>query len=232
MFAAVELVIEVDRPDLVLPGKLREHRGDEVLDVALLMTEVVVQRLERRMDDLELSRCELESVSDLVRLDQVVGHGAPSVSASARFGNSLSPLAAHVCVLSWQRVPPLGVDRTGGGSTPEDLALYGAKADLLALGDFVVAEPERLKGEEPTLARGELRKLFAPLAVALSLDCAISWVGGVAGRLWELDRMITIIRMPGATSRRATWPVPQRSPASDGLASARSTSSGLYSPVS
>ena len=73
------------------------------------------------------------------------------------------------------------------------MALYGAKPDLLPLGDFVVAEPDRLQSEEPALARGELRKLFAPLAVAFSLEYALSWVGGVAGWLWELDGLVVII---------------------------------------
>jgi hypothetical protein len=78
-------------------------------------------------------------------------------------------------------------------SAAEGLALYGAKADLLALGDFVVAEPDRLQNEEPALARGELRKLFAPSAVAFSLGSALGWVGGVAERLWELDGLVAII---------------------------------------
>ena len=80
-------------------------------------------------------------------------------------------------------------------SATEGLALYGAKSDLLALGDFVVAEPDRLQSEEPALARGELRKLFAPSAGAFSLGYALSWARGVAERLWELDGLVAIIAL-------------------------------------
>jgi hypothetical protein len=52
----VELAVQVDGADFVLARKLREHRFNDLLDVALLMTEVVVERLQRRVDDLQLSR--------------------------------------------------------------------------------------------------------------------------------------------------------------------------------
>jgi hypothetical protein len=40
---AAELATQIDRADLVLAGKLREHRCDDILDVAFVVTEVVEQ---------------------------------------------------------------------------------------------------------------------------------------------------------------------------------------------
>src|SRR4051794_23234616 len=57
---AGELALEVDRADLVLAGELGEHLPHDALHVALLVAEVVVERLERRVGDLQLRGGELE----------------------------------------------------------------------------------------------------------------------------------------------------------------------------
>src|ERR1035437_6546510 len=69
-----QLVLEVDRADGVLPGAFVPHRGDDPLDVMLLTTQVVIQGLQRRVDDLQLSGGQLQVVGDLAGLDQFVGH--------------------------------------------------------------------------------------------------------------------------------------------------------------
>src|SRR5262249_30095104 len=46
---------------------------DNILDVVLLVPEIVVERLQRRVDYLELGSGELESECDLAGSDQVVG---------------------------------------------------------------------------------------------------------------------------------------------------------------
>jgi hypothetical protein len=38
----------------VLAGQLVEHFGDDLLDVVLLVAKIVIERLERGVDDLEL----------------------------------------------------------------------------------------------------------------------------------------------------------------------------------
>ena len=58
----------------MLAGELVEHGGDDSLDVVLLVSEIVVERPQRGVDDLQLRRRELHPVSDLARLDQAFGH--------------------------------------------------------------------------------------------------------------------------------------------------------------
>src|SRR5262249_39836086 len=62
------------RPDVVLVGQLVEHFEDDLLDVVLLVPEVVEQRLQGGVDDLELSRREVEPEGDFAGLNEIVGH--------------------------------------------------------------------------------------------------------------------------------------------------------------
>src|SRR5436190_9628653 len=55
-----QLAAEVDRAHVVLGRQLVEHLADDVLHVALLVAEAVEHRLERRVRDLQLGRCEVE----------------------------------------------------------------------------------------------------------------------------------------------------------------------------
>src|SRR5207248_8045279 len=64
----------IDRADLVLSRELLEHGRDHILDVALLVTEIVEQRLQRGVDDLQLGGGQLQPVGDLAWLDQFAGH--------------------------------------------------------------------------------------------------------------------------------------------------------------
>src|SRR5512133_2192631 len=68
---AGELALEVDRADLVLAGELGGHLAHDGLDVARLVAEIVVERLERRVGDLQLRGGELEVEGRLVRADEV-----------------------------------------------------------------------------------------------------------------------------------------------------------------
>ena len=68
---------EVDRLDALRRWQLVQDRADDPLNVVLVMPEIVQERLERAVGELELRRGELEAIGDLVRLDQtdvVVGH--------------------------------------------------------------------------------------------------------------------------------------------------------------
>jgi hypothetical protein len=57
----------------VLAWQFVEHVLDDPLDVVLFAPEVVVQRLQRCVDDLQLGGREIEPEGDLARSDQVVG---------------------------------------------------------------------------------------------------------------------------------------------------------------
>ncbi len=72
--APAQLAAEIDRTDLVLAGKLGQHCLDDSGHVALLVAQIVIQRLECGVHDLKLSGCELEAVGDFVGCDEVV-HG-------------------------------------------------------------------------------------------------------------------------------------------------------------
>src|SRR5215211_1582210 len=71
---------DVDRADGVLVRQLFEHRADDLVHVALVMAEVVEERLQRGPGDLQLGRGQVEPVGDLVRPDQMqlfFSHGSP-----------------------------------------------------------------------------------------------------------------------------------------------------------
>src|SRR3954464_3248408 len=57
---AGELALEVDCAHVELAGELGEHLAHDALDVAFLVAEVVVERLQRRVGDLQLRGGELE----------------------------------------------------------------------------------------------------------------------------------------------------------------------------
>src|SRR5579859_3891730 len=56
----------------MLAGELVKDAGHHLLDVALLMAQVVVERLDRRVDDLQLGRRQVQVEGDLARPDQVL----------------------------------------------------------------------------------------------------------------------------------------------------------------
>jgi hypothetical protein len=62
---ALELVVELDRADRVLVGELLEHLVDDPQYVGLLVPEVVAQRVQRGVGELELRRSQLEVVVEL-----------------------------------------------------------------------------------------------------------------------------------------------------------------------
>src|SRR5689334_23983639 len=62
---------DVDRADRVLVGQLVEHLAHHPVHVALVVAEVVEERLQGRPGDLELGRCEGEPEGLLVGADQV-----------------------------------------------------------------------------------------------------------------------------------------------------------------
>jgi hypothetical protein len=68
---------KVDRLDALRRWQLVQDRADDQLNVMLVVPEVVQERLERAVSELELRWGELESIRDLVGLDQtdvVFGH--------------------------------------------------------------------------------------------------------------------------------------------------------------
>src|SRR5215207_2231591 len=76
---------DVDRADRVLVGELVQHLAQDLVDVALVVTEVVEHGLQRRPGDLELGRGQIQPVRDLVGTDQVelvVSHERPKGSLS------------------------------------------------------------------------------------------------------------------------------------------------------
>ena len=58
----MQLAVEVDGADVVLAGELGEHRQRDRAYVVLLAPQVVHQRLHRGVDDLELSRGQLQDL--------------------------------------------------------------------------------------------------------------------------------------------------------------------------
>ena len=65
---ALDLLVELDRPDRVLVGKLLEHLVDDPQHLALVVAEVVEQRSQRGVGDLELRRGQLQVIVELGRL--------------------------------------------------------------------------------------------------------------------------------------------------------------------
>src|SRR3954467_10469327 len=107
---AGELALEVDRADLVLAGELGEHLAHDALDVALLMAEVVVERLQRSVRDLQLRGGELEGEGRLVGADEVgfVRHGP---TLQRRGAPARDPTVVIAVCLAVHRPQPARLER-------------------------------------------------------------------------------------------------------------------------
>ena len=107
---AGQLALEIDRADVVLVGELREHFADDALHVALLVAEVVIERLERRVGDLQLRRGQLEAEGRLVRADEVrVVRHEPTLQRRGPLGRDPTVVIA-VC-LAVHRPQPARLER-------------------------------------------------------------------------------------------------------------------------
>src|ERR687897_1478714 len=107
---ALHLLIELDRPNGVLVGKLRQHLVDDADHVGLLVSEVVQQGVQRAVGDLELRRGQLQVIVELGGWAlgvSVVAHELPFAAGASRPWYGRDRLAA-------QRAPLLPIPRLVG----------------------------------------------------------------------------------------------------------------------
>ena len=103
---AAQFAIEVDRAHVVLRRQLVEHGLDDIEDVSLVVAEIVAQRLQRRVDDLQLGCGEVQVEGDLAGLDQIqilfVGHRQNPTACGAVNVSVVGPVRA------WRACRPPG----------------------------------------------------------------------------------------------------------------------------
>ena len=70
----MQFAIQIDRPDLVLAGKLVEHRGDDPPNIMFLVAKIVEQSFQRGVHDLQLRCGQFQPERGLSGADEVIVH--------------------------------------------------------------------------------------------------------------------------------------------------------------